>query len=244
MNNQTFKFEIKTINRVLTDKMRDADMSARYQLGIVGDFPRTDRAGSQCTVSIPEATLAIHLESIMAMPSSNNYMEAVALMREEPHHLQQFIGGLIEGVVFQEKGSTYKLSEFSQEVKAGTAKVGDVAIVKENRFSLIYNGLRMTANMDTVSMNVRAKEQARIYEKAQRNNVFANVFGQSKPQAIDASPEQPQDATIVEWFSDLDSMVAYAKENELDIKALVKPDGSLKNGKTEAGLKATIEALM
>lgn len=237
--NKSLQLQIAKINRVHTDKMIDAGMSPTYFISVEGNYPRTDRVGHQCTVSMPEATLAIHLESTMVIPSGKTLAYNIELIKSDPDILEQFIGGMIRGVLFQPQGTSYKLTEFSKEVKDETAVVGEERIVKDNRFSLEYGSFGMVRNAETRKMHIEAKAQAEIYMRNKQANVFAGVFGGAQPAAIEVEAEvEPT------WNKDLDSMVAYAAEHELDISSFVTATGALKANKKLDKLETAISAML
>lgn len=244
---------IKSINRLEpTDKMINAGIvNAQYQIGVIGNFPRTDVEGRDCRISVSEKSLAIKLQSIGYISPKLNLDQAVAWLYTDASWIQDFIGGTISGVEFQRKGSMYKLTAQSREAKENPDVVGEEREVQNNRFILDYENYMINRSAKMIMIDKLADKQAKA--GALLDNVFGNMFGGATTvdnhESTDTSDEDitPEEESTPEhpWGDNLETMVAYAAENGLRdaLKTLLKQDDTLKAGKTVNDVHETLVAI-
>lgn len=250
-------FIIESINRIEpTQRMIDAGMTnAQYLIGVQGDYPRSDKPGYQCVISISERALASKLKSIGYVSAKMNLDQAVAWLYTDSSWIQDFIDGHITGVEYHKAGTEYKLTAQSRECRDNPDLIGEVRVTKNNNFVLNYNNWRIAQSAENKLMNKIAEKQAK--SSALFDNLFGGMFGgatavdntsgtvSNSPVSTDNDVEIEPEKEAKEWGDTLESMVEYIDENELraSFKNCLKQDGTLKAGKTVADVEAILVAL-
>lgn len=232
--------KITGISAMESQSMIDAGMGVRYFLNVKGNYPRTDAKGEgkQCTVSIPEKTLAVHLMRTRVI-KSRDLDEALVLMEEDESILKRFIGGTISGVSFQPKGTKYKLTARSREAQDDPSLIGEERVSPEARFILDYGSIFMESSerFETIEATARLKAKA----TNSIGNAFGGIFGAPTATTNEQETTTDTDESTGAPEDKLAAAIRLAEDNEIDISDYITKAGAIRATQTIEALEKFLD---